>query len=161
LPIDKAAAGSGLSKLWARRKIDDAEVARTMGQISQDAADRIVLQLALDHHLVTRLTSLVAVDKTPRRPAGTPLTQADIPLDLPAGWSFDKVFGTDDQSRAPLLQRTSLDSHEGVAAAAPDQSIVLPKTATSAELCLIAGLLLLGASLLCLFLDGARRRGSA
>ena len=32
LPLANAAEGSGLSKLWARRKIADAEVARTMRQ---------------------------------------------------------------------------------------------------------------------------------
>ena len=33
LPLANAAEGQGLSKLWARRKIADAEVARTMRQL--------------------------------------------------------------------------------------------------------------------------------
>ena len=37
-----------------------------------------VLAVALDHHLVTRLTSLVAVDQTPSRPDGARLTRAEI-----------------------------------------------------------------------------------
>nr|WP_282183962.1 marine proteobacterial sortase target protein [Brucella intermedia] len=80
LPLDQAMDADGISKLWARRKIDDAEVELTLGKISQDAADARILRLALEHHLVSRLTSLVAVDKTPSRPANTPLTRADIPL---------------------------------------------------------------------------------
>jgi len=93
LPLEHAAQGSGLSKLWARRKITDAEVARTVRTITPEEADQRILTLALDHHLVSRLTSLVAVDKTSSRPEGARLSQAEIPLNLPAGWEFDKVFG--------------------------------------------------------------------
>ncbi|MEQ1710066.1 MAG: marine proteobacterial sortase target protein [Hyphomicrobium sp.] len=93
LPLAAAAEGKGLSKLWARRKIADAEVARTLRQITAQEADQRILALALEHHLVSRLTSLVAVDKTPSRADGARLTRADIPLNLPAGWDFEKVFG--------------------------------------------------------------------
>ena len=75
LPLANAAEGKGLSKLWARRKIADAEVARTMRKLTAEEADKTILALALEHHLVTRLTSLVAVDKTPSRPDGEPLTR--------------------------------------------------------------------------------------
>ncbi len=93
LPLKGAAEGKGLSKLWARAKIDDAELGVTLGHISQAAADQRVLDLALQHSLISRRTSLVAVDKTPSRPDGARLTRADLPLNLPAGWDFDKVFG--------------------------------------------------------------------
>jgi Ca-activated chloride channel family protein len=85
LPLANAAEGKGLSKLWARRKISDAEVARTLRQISPEEADKTILALALDHQLVTRLTSLVAVDQTPSRPDGEPLKLAALPINLPAG----------------------------------------------------------------------------
>src|SRR5262249_55059371 len=42
LPVAKAADGAGLSKLWARRKIDDAEVGRTLGALSADDADKAI-----------------------------------------------------------------------------------------------------------------------
>ncbi len=93
LPLASAAEGKGLSKLWARRKIADAEVVRTLRQATPEETDKRVLALGLDHQLVTRLTSLVAVDRTPSRPDGVPLTRADLPLNLPAGWDFEKVFG--------------------------------------------------------------------
>ncbi|WP_245296976.1 MULTISPECIES: marine proteobacterial sortase target protein [Rhodomicrobium] len=93
LPLSGSAEGKGLSKLWAREKIADAEVEVTMGHISQASADQRILTLALEHSLISRLTSLVAVDKTPSRPAGATLVRADLPLNLPAGWDFDKVFG--------------------------------------------------------------------
>src|SRR5215468_2132719 len=95
LPVAKAAEGTGLSKLWARRKITDAEMAHRLGQASAEETDKRILALALEHHLVSRLTSLVAVDATPSRPEGARLTRAELPLNLPAGWDFDKVFGNE------------------------------------------------------------------
>ena len=68
-------------------------------RLTPEEADKRILALALEHHLVTRLTSLVAVDKTPSRPDGARLTRADLPLNLPAGWDFDKVFGTERAGR--------------------------------------------------------------
>src|SRR4029450_9081442 len=94
LPLENAAPGSGLSKLWARRKIADAEVARTTRTITPEEADQRILTLALDHHLVSRLTSLIAVDKTPSRPEGARLSQAEAALTPPAGWEFGKGFGS-------------------------------------------------------------------
>jgi Ca-activated chloride channel family protein len=174
LPIAAAAEGRGLSKLWARRKIADAEVARTLRQIMPDEADRRILALALEHHLVTRLTSLVAVDRTPSRPDGARLTRADVPLNLPAGWDFDKVFGSE-RAPAPVPEERRADadparevqlayaavarSPKPVAPKAvmpgPLNSLTLPKTATDAELRLWFGLLLCLASLILLVL---RRR---
>jgi Ca-activated chloride channel family protein len=99
IPLANAAEGKGLSKLWARRKIADAEVAKTLRKATPEETDKRILALGLDHALVTRLTSLVAVDKTPSRPDGVRLSRADLPLNLPAGWDFDKVFG--EQPQAP------------------------------------------------------------
>ena len=84
LPVANAAEGKGLSKLWARRKIADAEIARTTRQATSEDADKTILALALEHQLVTRLTSLVAVDKTPSRPEGESLKLTRL-ADQPAG----------------------------------------------------------------------------
>ncbi len=110
LPLANAAEGRGLSKLWARRKIADAEVARTLRQITPEEADQRILALALQHHLVTRLTSLVAVEQTPSRPDGARLTRAELPLNLPAGWEFDKVFGGERRPvSVPAERRTDIN----------------------------------------------------
>ena len=157
LPLQNAADGKGLSKLWARRKIGDAEVARTLRELTPDAADRAILALALDHQIVTRLTSLVAVDRTPSRPEGEPLKLSELPVNLPAGWNFEKVFGG---RSAPPVQQRERHADAGSTAtrrpmpAAPD-AIRLPKTATSAELKMIAGGVLL---LLALILFAVNRR---
>ncbi len=163
LPLDKAAEGAGLSQLWARRKITDAELARTMRNLTPEDADKRILTLALEHHLVTRLTSLVAVDETPSRPDGEPLSRADVPLNLPAGWDFDKVFGGGEGK--PAVRQRDADADIGRAYAQlvvahaqprPQTGVALPKTATDAELRLWAGLLLCAFGLMLAAL--ARRR---
>jgi Ca-activated chloride channel family protein len=160
VPLAKAAEGKGLSKLWARRKISDAEVARTTRQVSPEQADKTILALALEHQLVSRLTSLVAVDKTPNRPEGEPLKLAELPLNLPAGWDFAKVFGERPRLPAPPTERRADagDARTQVAAmkrplaavALLPDTVRLPKTATDAELKMIAGSMLLGLGLILL-----------
>jgi Ca-activated chloride channel homolog len=165
LPVAKAVEGKGLSKLWARRKISDAEIARTTQQLSPEEADKTILALALEHQLVSRLTSLVAVDKTPSRPEGEPLKLSDLPLNLPAGWDFAKVFGDHPQMPTVPLERRADAGDAKIQAAVAKRpvptvapvpgTITLPKTATDAELKMIAGLILLTISLI---LFGFRRR---
>jgi Ca-activated chloride channel family protein len=160
LPLANAAEGKGLSKLWARRKIGDAEVARTTRQMSPEDADKTILALALEHQLVTRLTSLVAVDQTPSRPDGEPLKLAALPINLPAGWDFEKVFGERPKLPAPPTERRAdADGRIQVASlkrplpvAAP-ATITLPRTATDAELSMILGAMLLAFSLLLLMFN--------
>ena len=64
VPIHAAREGAGMSTLWARRKI-----AALLDQRSPDGADDVlrtaVIEIAMAHHLVSRYTSLVAVDVTP------------------------------------------------------------------------------------------------
>jgi len=153
LPLANAAEGKGLSKLWARRKIADAEVARTTRQAEPGDADKTILALALEHQLVTRLTSLVAVDKTPSRPEGEPLKVTELPINLPAGWDFAKVFG--ERPRLPAapterradagearVQVAALKRPVPAVTAAPS-TVQLPKTATDAELRMILGVIFL------------------
>ena len=173
LPAASAVPGQGLSKLWARRKIADAELARTLNEATPEETDRRVLDLALDHHLVSRLTSLVAVDTTPSRPDGARLSRAELPLNLPAGWDFDKVFGErplvpaprhDDRADATPHVRQVADNASRPASAprpvvvpASYQAVALPKTATDAELRMMLGLTLLVFGLLLLMVRRLRR----
>ena len=166
LPIDRAAEGKGLSKVWARRMIDDAEVARTLNRIKPADADSAILSLALEHQLVTRLTSLVAVDKAITRPAGEPLKLSELPVNLPAGWDFAKLFGERQPLPAPPTERRAEtgDARIQVAAVKAPQpapvaqpaSVQLPKTATDAELKMLLGLVMLSLSLM-LLAFGRRR----
>ncbi len=73
----------GIGRLWARREIetlmDDLALGGDRDQIRDD-----VIELAFEHHLVTKFTSLVAVDISPSAPAGAAV-QHLLPLNQPAG----------------------------------------------------------------------------
>ena len=73
-----------LARLWARKKIEALEDSLMFGA-DPELTRLEITSLALDYGLLTRHTSLVAVDKTPRRENGESLAQTDIPGLLPAG----------------------------------------------------------------------------
>jgi Ca-activated chloride channel family protein len=89
----------------------------------------------------------VAVDKTPSRPAGEPLKLSELPINLPAGWDFEKVFGERPQQLPTQLRERHADAsgHPNTRRPTPAaaDTIRLPKTATSAELKMYAGLIML------------------
>ena len=109
---------------------------------------------------MTRLTSLIAVDKSPNRPEGEPLKLAELPLNLPAGWDFAKVFGERPQPLSPPTERRAdagdgrvqlaLAKHAPPAVITMPDTVMLPKTATDAEMKMIAGSILLALSLILL-----------
>ena len=79
-----------------------------------------IIETALKHHLVSKYTSLVAVDVTPARIKEALVKSHALPVNLPAGWDHKKVFGQ------------------------------LPATATNAPFAFLNGLLMLFAGLLLL-----------
>ncbi|MEM9173461.1 MAG: marine proteobacterial sortase target protein [Pseudomonadota bacterium] len=74
----------GVGVLWARAKIDTLEVQHRRGLVDADATDSAITAVALSHHLVSRLTSLVAVDHTPAR-VQEALLQRRVPNLAPHG----------------------------------------------------------------------------
>jgi Ca-activated chloride channel family protein len=70
----------GIAKLWAWQKIEALEDERSDDRKPEIAA------LALEHHLVTSETSLVAVDVTPAGVDPKSCTSELVPVNLPAGW---------------------------------------------------------------------------
>ncbi len=154
--VDLATAGpsTAVAKLWARRRIDDIEADRTLGQIKDEAADSQIADIGLASSLVTSQTSLVAVDETPARPAGVRLLREDLPIDLPAGWDFDTLFGGA-SGEAAIRNAGALAAH----AEEPSTLLTLPKTATGFFGVIAEGLAMLVAGVLGLIL--ARRRRTA
>jgi Ca-activated chloride channel homolog len=111
LRVEAGSDETGIHKLWARKKI-----AGLMDRL-REGADRgevrsAVVPVALQHHLVSAYTSLVAVDVTPTRPERTPAGTANVPVALPAGMVHEKVFGALPQTatRAPLYLALGLAS---------------------------------------------------
>jgi Ca-activated chloride channel family protein len=159
LPVAQAAEGKGISKLWAQRKVDEIETAATLGQITTEDSAKQVLAVALTHQIVSSQTSLIAVDKTPRGPADQKLMRQEVPLNLPAGWNFDKVFGTDVPPPAPKTPGQRDASAEAfVQLAVAEKPVVqsadqmsqvnLPQTATASDLLALIGALLAIAALI-------------
>ncbi len=101
---------SGVGVLWAHKKIG---ALMDGARDNPDEAKSAVIKVALDHHLVSKYTSLVAVDVTPARPTDATLKTSAASTNLPEGWNHEAVFGQ------------------------------LPKTATAAELNLLVGLMLM------------------
>jgi len=110
LPLANAAPRDGIAKLWARKQIRALE-AKSRSPIyweqREHVIDPAILAIALEHQLVSRLTSLVAIDQTPSRPADAPLGSVKVPLNLPAGWN-PAVFMDQNGAPAPQLKRATL-----------------------------------------------------
>lgn len=113
LVLDKGAKQSGLSVHWGREKIRHWMRAGIRG-VPQDQVRKEVLKLAMKHHLVSQYTSLVAVDVTPTRPVEELLNKKAIDGVMPAGFSANG-----------------------------QQTVMLASGATSAQLYLMLGLLLM------------------
>ncbi len=150
-----AAQSTGVTQLWARAKIAGFEESRYTGMSMEDV-DKGVLQTALDFHLVSRLTSLVAVDKTPARPEGEKLDTRQIASMLPKGWDFGHIFGPEAEARSLRFDQLpdgvmqKINARTTQEKANEEQDLALPGTASNWEMMLAFGLslVLFGAALL-------------
>jgi len=123
LALDDNGEHPGIGALWARAKIAALHDEERRGG-NADELRKAVVDTAISHHLVSKYTSLVAIDKTPVRPAGSALTREQVPNLLPYGQSMNAIFG--------------------FPATATDAAVLLRR----GLLTLLAGLLLLGAAVL-------------
>ncbi len=92
----------------ARARIAELLDAERRGGHPAETRDAVVAT-TIEHHLVSKYTSLVAVDKTPSRPAGDPLSSEQVPNLLPYGQSMNAIFGFPATATdAPILRLTGL-----------------------------------------------------
>ena len=75
---------AGVSTLWARDNIAELERAQTRGAPEDRIRDQI-LEVALTHQLVSRYTSLVAIDDAVVRPDDETLTTEAVATNMPEG----------------------------------------------------------------------------
>lgn len=83
----------GISAVWARKKIRSLMESLTLGAAEAEVR-RQVVETALNHHLVSKYTSLVAVEQELSRPAAEKLENQQVKSNLPHGWQHQKVFGS-------------------------------------------------------------------
>jgi Ca-activated chloride channel family protein len=63
-----------------------------------------IVDIAVKYHLVSRYTSLIAVDVTPARPADKVLQTHAMKTNLPEGWDHTAVFGLPQTATYAQLQ---------------------------------------------------------
>ena len=81
----------GIAGLWARKKIRTIMDSSSLG-VNEEEIKQQVLSTALQYHLVSKYTSLVAVEQQVSRPSDRALQQKDLKTNMPAGWVANKVF---------------------------------------------------------------------
>ncbi len=92
IPLAGGSDQPGVGVLFGRNKIASLMQGKTRGA-DPSGVRRAVIRVALEHRLVSKYTSLVAVDVTPTRPDGLNSVPRAVPVNLPAGWEYEKVFG--------------------------------------------------------------------
>ena len=83
----------GITTLWARQRIEDLmDDWREANDNEREEFRSRIIDHAILYHLVTRFTSLIAVEEVVANPHGQS-NIVPVPTELPAGWQMEKVFG--------------------------------------------------------------------
>jgi Ca-activated chloride channel family protein len=141
IAVPAGAGNPGVAAIWARAKIRRFNEQMRAGA-APDAVRLAITDVALDHRMLSKYTSLIAVDPMPARPADEDLHRSAIATNLPHGWTHEGVFG-----EKALERRAFLRSPAGtpiVLAASGIAAAPMPQTATAAEIHLLWALFLFG-----------------
>jgi len=110
---------TGIHKLWARRKIENLMDKYRTGPGNKSEYREMIVDVALKHHMVSKFTSLVAVEITKSRPETEDSHIGAVPTNLPKGQVYDSIFGKQ-----------------------------LPQTATPGKLYILLGLMMLAVAMI-------------
>jgi Ca-activated chloride channel family protein len=83
LRLPRGQSAAGVAALWAREKLSGL-ADRMLEAADPETVREEMIAVALEHGLVSRFTSLVAVDREPLRPAWEKVTRRDVALLAPA-----------------------------------------------------------------------------
>ena len=153
--LDQGSDQIGIAKLWAREKISNLE--RNRISLSPNASqkadiDSELLQTALNYGLVSRLTSMVAVDITPSRPQGINFDPSKLKIAIPNGWDATQFEYNYKKIIPQRLQKMSSNNELLITASLIQKSDMysLPQTALNWKSSILFALLstLLGAIIL-------------
>lgn len=103
----KASFHPGITTLWARQRVEE-----LMDQWREQPDDKsrepiraAIIDHAIHYHLVTRFTSLIAVEEMIVNPGG-PASTVAVPTELPVGWKAEKVLGAPATGTADAFLQT-------------------------------------------------------
>jgi Ca-activated chloride channel family protein len=134
LPADQAA-HRVLATLWARRKVDALMAQNWNGMQSGNPGPEIknaITKLGVDFGLMTQFTSFVAVEQTIRTEGGVPM-RVDVPVEMPAGVSYEGIYGNERKELAQQLDAPATGSFmAGLARTMKSAPAASPRQATSA-----------------------------
>ncbi len=98
--LNQSGSDSGIATMWARAKITALMDRIREGEEEKKIKPKVV-NVALQHNLVSQYTSLIAVDVTPARPVDEALDTQALPVNLPEGQAHEKIFGRHAQTATP------------------------------------------------------------
>ena len=81
----KENSADNLDTVWARAKVADLMDKLVTGELSQDEAKKGITELGIEHSIVTKFTSLVAVEQTPSKPTHLKAKHQNVPNLMPKG----------------------------------------------------------------------------
>lgn len=102
LSIDVKDSRPGVGTLWARSKIEALEDDRVAGRDAEEVKEELIA-VALKHHLVSRYTSLVAVEEWVSRLPGDNLQTSAVPNLVARGQQLQTVMYPRTATNGPLL----------------------------------------------------------
>ncbi|MFK7814928.1 MAG: marine proteobacterial sortase target protein [Gammaproteobacteria bacterium] len=87
LPVENSGKATGLNVLWARNKVQSLSQRISHGG-DPEKIKQAITTLGLEHHIVTKHTSLVAVDITPSKPTRLTSKNKTLAVKKPHGWNM-------------------------------------------------------------------------
>ena len=100
--------GKNLNQLWAREKIADISFQKIAGYMDVMQYKRRVRDLGLTHNLITKFTSLVAVDPIVSFDQSSPFLSHQIPQNIPDGWQNPEIL-----KKAKMMQQHFKQLNQG------------------------------------------------
>jgi Ca-activated chloride channel family protein len=91
ITMNESGNAKGLSRLWARKKIEDIENQEISGTLGPESAKKQITELALQHSLLSKFTSFVAVEHKKSRPKNDLLKSENIPNQIAKGQTMIPV----------------------------------------------------------------------
>ncbi len=89
----KARFHPGITTLWARQRVEELmDKWRESDEKQRNDLRAGIIAHSIRYHIVTRFTSLVALEEVVVNPGGASRT-APVPTELPEGWKMEKVVG--------------------------------------------------------------------